>query len=158
MVMSKEELIEAINSTLISNEEKAITADALRNLLTDIVENSGEGGQGGGITLFVDFYMDENENVISLLTPEQVAHNKAQIDILTKLHDEGKPFPPIVSQANQTDLQGAEASGIVSYMITIVWSATEEVMEELPKGAIFPLIEIGMFPFMINGDGTLLIM
>lgn len=156
MGMSKEELIEAINGTLISNEENAITADALRNLLTDIVENSGNGG-GGGITLFIDFYMDENENAISLLTPEQVAHNKAQIDILTKLHDEGKPFPPIVFQANQTDL-GVDTSGIVSYITTILWSATEEVMEELPKEAIFPIIEPGIVPFMINGDGTLLIM
>lgn len=120
MGMSKEELIEAINGTLISNEEKAITADALRNLLTDIVENSGS---GGGITFFYRVGQDENENFISILTPEQIAHNKEQIDILRQLHNEGKPVPPIALSTNQLD--GTSLPGdselMFSYLIAISW-------------------------------------
>lgn len=122
MGMSKEELIEAINGTLISNEEKAITADALRNLLTDIVENSGNGG-GGGITFFYRVEQDENENFISILTPEQIAHNKEQIDILRQLHNEGKPIPPIAFSTNQIDgisLPG-DSELMFSYLIVISW-------------------------------------
>lgn len=156
--MNKQELIEAIEGTLASNGNKAITADALKALLLEVVDSIGEGGQGGGITLCIDFESDGNGNITSLLTPEQVAYNKAQIDILTKLHDEGKPIPPVSFLDNQSILPGAEVSRIISDMSTILWSATEEFMEELPKEAIFPIIENSVLTFMVNGDGTLLAM
>lgn len=48
--MSKQDALDAINSTIIKNNKKGITADSLRNVLTEMVEASGEGG-GGFLTV-----------------------------------------------------------------------------------------------------------
>lgn len=153
MEMSKEELIEAINSTLISNEENAITADALRNLLTDIVENSGNGGRGG-MTFQVSIDINGDEEGL-LVTPEQIAHNKEQIDILKQLHDEGKPVPPIALEMSGT-MEGMEVSQIIMYLSNIMWNLTgTEVPEGMPEGLIFPVVQV-IGEVVINGDGTLI--
>lgn len=44
--MTKEELKEAIASTIVENNQKGITATALANLLNEIVDAAGEGGGG----------------------------------------------------------------------------------------------------------------
>lgn len=151
MGMSKEELIEAINGTLISNEENAITADALRNLLTDIVENSGG---GGGMTFQISMGTNEAGGEI-FVTPEQIAHNKEQIDILKQLHDEGKPVPPIALEMSGT-MEGMEMSQIMTQLSNIMWNLTgTEVPEGMPEGVIFPVVQV-MGDIVINGDGTLI--
>lgn len=153
MGMSKEELIEAINGTLISNEEKAITADALRNLLTDIVENSGNGGRGG-MTFQISAGINEDREEI-FVTPEQIANNKEQIDILKQLHDEGKPTPPIALETSGT-MEGIEMSQIMMSISNIMWNLTgTEVPEGMPEGLIFPVVQV-IGEIVINGDGTLI--
>ena len=46
--MNKKEIIEAINSTIVTNGQKGITAESLSLILTEIVNISGEGDSGGG--------------------------------------------------------------------------------------------------------------
>lgn len=46
--MAKQDVLDAINATIVPNGTKAINADSLRNLLTMMVENAGEGGSGEG--------------------------------------------------------------------------------------------------------------
>lgn len=48
MGMSKSELKDAINSTIIPNGQKGITAESLNNILTEMVDAAGEGGSSGG--------------------------------------------------------------------------------------------------------------
>ena len=45
--MAKQDVLDAINATIVPNGTKAINADSLRNLLTMMVENAGEGGGSG---------------------------------------------------------------------------------------------------------------
>ena len=45
--MAKQDVIDAINATIVPNGSKAINADSLRNLLIMMTENAGEGGGGG---------------------------------------------------------------------------------------------------------------
>ena len=45
--MTKQEIIEAINSTMVGNGIKGITAESLRLILTAIAENAGGGAAGG---------------------------------------------------------------------------------------------------------------
>ena len=46
--MTKAEILDAINATIVSNNVKGITADSLRNLLLLMAENSGGSGSGDG--------------------------------------------------------------------------------------------------------------
>lgn len=46
--MTKAEIIEAINNTIVPNGEKAITAESLANLLIEMANATPEGGSGGG--------------------------------------------------------------------------------------------------------------
>lgn len=46
--MAKQDVLDAINATIVPNNLKGISADSLRNILTMIVENAGEGGSGSG--------------------------------------------------------------------------------------------------------------
>lgn len=46
--MTKQDVLDAINATIVENGTKAITAQSLNNVLTMITENTGEGGSGDG--------------------------------------------------------------------------------------------------------------
>lgn len=46
--MAKQDVLDAINATIVPNNIKGITAESLRNLLTMMTENAGEGGSGDG--------------------------------------------------------------------------------------------------------------
>lgn len=46
--MAKQDVLDAINATIVENGKKGITAQSLNNILTMIVENAGEGGSGDG--------------------------------------------------------------------------------------------------------------
>ena len=46
--MAKQDVIAAINSTIVPNGSKAINADSLRNLLLLMAENMGGGGSSSG--------------------------------------------------------------------------------------------------------------
>lgn len=46
--MAKQDVLDAINATIIENGQKGITAQALNNVLTMMTENAGEGGSGDG--------------------------------------------------------------------------------------------------------------
>ena len=51
--MTKTEILEAINATIIPNDKQGITADSLNNVLTEIVNTipeSNESGSSSGIT------------------------------------------------------------------------------------------------------------
>lgn len=46
--MAKQDVLDAINATIVENNQKGITAQALNNVLTMMTENAGEGGSGDG--------------------------------------------------------------------------------------------------------------
>lgn len=46
--MTKQEMLDAINSTIVANGQKGITAESLNNILNEMVNATPEGGSGGG--------------------------------------------------------------------------------------------------------------
>lgn len=78
----KEKLIEAINATIQPNDEKAITAESLANLLIEMVEAMGTGsGSGSGQVVF--YTGTPNEDMAEFtLTPEQKAHNAEMVQVI----------------------------------------------------------------------------
>lgn len=147
----KQELIEAIKATIVPNDEKAITAESLANLLTEMVEAMGE-GSGGGISFILRAVRDEEGNPTSALTVEDIAYNKSQIEVLKQLKASGKPVPPIA--INIIDEAIDEGDAIFQYgFAMVVWGGVPE--GTLPEGIIFPIVYTE-HPFFINGDGNLL--
>ena len=78
--MTKEELKEAIASTIVENNQKGITATALANLLNEIVDAAGEGGSTGGGVLMLDLMgaegPNENNAIIRQTLMDGIANNK----------------------------------------------------------------------------------
>lgn len=81
--MTKNEIIEAINATIIPNGQKGITAESLANILLEMVNATPEGGSSSGRGQIV-FYMGmPNEDYTECtLTPEQQAHNAEMAKII----------------------------------------------------------------------------
>lgn len=71
--MNKQEIIEAINSTIMPNGQKGITAEALANILIEMANASGGGGGGGGVTVYVGD-IDQSTGVATQTEAEK-AHN-----------------------------------------------------------------------------------
>lgn len=72
--MTKEEIIEAINSTIITNGQKGITAESLSNLLIDMVSATPEGeGDSGGMLFYAGMPNDDYSEFD--LTEEERDHN-----------------------------------------------------------------------------------
>ena len=73
--MNKTELIDAIQHVIVPNGQKAITAESLANLLTEIVKAMGTG---------VVFHMGTpNEDFTEFTqTPEEMAHNAEMVQVI----------------------------------------------------------------------------
>lgn len=113
--MKKEELKEFIEGTIIPNKIKGITATMLKEVLLEVADSLGEGGEGGGGYTFwcnfdaeifnqPDFYaglVDSN-----LLTTEQLEHNKQCFDKIIEEVNNGKPMPFI-----SADIMSVSESG-----------------------------------------------
>ena len=69
--MNKQEILEAIGSTIVANGQKGITAESLANILVEMANASG--GGGGGVTVYVG--MVDAETGAVTLTDEQKALN-----------------------------------------------------------------------------------
>lgn len=79
--MNKTELIEAIQQVIVPNGQKAITAESLANLLTEIVEAMGTGSGNGQVVFYLGKLRNEGTPTLDL-TPEQMAHNAEMFNIV----------------------------------------------------------------------------
>lgn len=72
--MTKNEIIEAINATIVTNGQKGITAESLANILLEMVNATPEGGSGAGMPYVYMGSMNMENGELSQ-TAEQKAHN-----------------------------------------------------------------------------------
>lgn len=101
--MTKAEILEAINATIAPNNVKGITAEALANILTEIVNATPEGGSGAGGE-YIDMTMANPDDPTSMeLTPEAMAHNAEVYNkLLTAVN--GVQAVPMVSVSMGADM------------------------------------------------------
>lgn len=82
--MAKQDVLEAINATIVPNGAKAISAQALNNVLTMMTENAGEGGGSGdgALRVMVPELMVIGPAILDMgeLTPESWATLKSEIE------------------------------------------------------------------------------
>lgn len=158
--MTKNEIIEAINATIIPNGQKGITAESLANLLIEMVNATPEGGSSSGSGQVV-FYMGiQNEEATEFtLTQEQQAHNAEMFKIIKE-----SPITPNasidVSDTMSIGITGAgiDASGfkyiLSAYILGYIPKPLAE-MEGLPDEYIVMETNMGAFSVFPNGTITL---
>lgn len=156
--MDKTELIEAIQQVITPNNQKAITAESLANLLIEMVEAMGTGSGSGQVV----FHMGTpNEDFTQLtLTDEQKAHNAE----MAKLIKESPiPLPSsinIIALAEMEAPEGVDMSYVKynssSYM-TIYVPQESALSLEVPSEGILIQASIGLAIFFtMDGSASLL--
>lgn len=93
--MAKQDVLDAINATIVENGQKGITAQSLNNILTMMTENAGEGGGSGDGALRImvpDFMMGIDELFIDAgeFSPaiwEQIKTSAANPSVDLSLYD-----------------------------------------------------------------------
>lgn len=154
--MTKNEIIEAINATIASNGQKAITAESLANILIEMVNATPEGGSssGGSGVMYLQFGYSDDGSSDMTFTDAQKANNAAIYETFNRIADEGAAFPPLFIDGYPCVLNGFESddSGVTAKIIFLV--AFTMISGELDEN-------IGAFPLygMIMGvilypDGT----
>lgn len=94
--MTKAEIIEAINSTIVTNGQKGITAESLANLLIEMASATPEGSGGsGGLHVYVPLPA-EFAGVEIHITEEQQAHNAEVYAKCLECFNNKTPLPNIV--------------------------------------------------------------
>ena len=79
--MTKQEILEAIEATIVPNGQKGITAESLANLLVEMVNATPEGGSGASIPSFVLGAIDIETGAITP-SEEEMAHNAETFRII----------------------------------------------------------------------------
>ena len=161
--MTKAEIIEAINSTIVTNGQKGITAESLANLLIEMVNATPEGGSGGsgsGSGQVVFYIGLPNEDSTSFtLTPEQQAHNAEMFKVIKEspiaLNASIDTSDLVISQITET---GIDASGLKetlsSYLLAYVPKTLAET-EGLQDEYIDIENDMGSLRVFSNGTVTL---
>lgn len=89
--MTKTEILEAINATIIPNDKQGITADSLNNILTEIVNAMSEGsGSSGGSGYYIDMTLVNPDDQASIdLTADAMVHNAQLYATLMSVYSAG---------------------------------------------------------------------
>lgn len=145
--MANQNVIDAINATIVPNGSKAINADSLRNLLLMMAEN---GGGASAHTIVVK----SADMGTSDLTAEEKANNAAIYAICEECYNSGTPLPIIM--CDLSGLYEVMVGARVSYLTaaaSVVFTPTE--IEGLIGLVIMPA---EFDPMIISADGSLTLM
>lgn len=116
--MTKQEILEAINSTIATNGVKGITAESLANILTEIVNATPEGGSGGSGGEYLDMTFIDQETME--LADSAKAHNAELYTKLFTALTEGTPAPMVSVNGGlimyPTNIVPTESGNIDFYM------------------------------------------
>lgn len=142
--MTKNEIIEAINSTIMPNGQKGITAEALANILIEMANASG--GGGGGVTVYVGT-PDMSTGALSQ-TDEQKRHN-AEVFQLVKNSE--SPVSLFVDMSDSYAQEGIVMKGYISCTgVMYVPQETASLMGLPNEVVVFDMEG----EFMLSPDGT----
>lgn len=164
--MTKEELKEAIASTIVENNQKGITATALANLLNEIVDAAGEGG--GSNVLIFNLRLDK-ETGMPITTPsdENLQFRQTLIEGINNNKSYGVLVNVYIDMSDLLEYYGSVGkyimveSGIASYIY--INAPGETTLPGLPEGEILVLSITNVddptvtTDIIINSDGSITI-
>lgn len=111
MAMTKDELKTMLDSTIVANGQKGITAESLNNALTEMVDAAGEGGSGdGALRIYGVTEMSLNSELIDMAgeidaefgsnivaeVEEAISKNIVTYNVIKTAITEGEDIPQIV--------------------------------------------------------------
>lgn len=136
--MTKNEIIDAIQSIITPNDQKGITAESLANILIEMVNSTPSGGGNASFyTLCIGASFDGSEP----LTEVEKAHNAELYATLTSL-DTTVDYPPVFCFG--LPLFWAYYEGSLMFILSITIGMTTE---GLLSGICYQII--------LNSDGTI---
>lgn len=151
--MTKNEIIEAINATIAANGQKAITAESLANLLTEMVNATPEGsssGGGSGVTFYLGNFDEATETFTQ--SEAQKAHNAEMFNVVAN----ADVVPSIMidmSELHSMDLGGLNVKASMS-SIQVLY-ADEETATALGESSAMISITTLMGDYGVFPDGRI---
>ena len=91
--MSKENVKQAINETIVSNGKRGISAQSLSNVLNLMVDEGGVGGGSGTIMVKIGTVVDTSGNTPSILTSEEREYNRQIFETCKNAVSNGETCP-----------------------------------------------------------------
>lgn len=148
--MTKEEIIAAIAETIAPNNIKGITAESLANILTEIVNASGESGGGSG-PLIVYIGQADLETGAMSQTAEQKAHN-ADVFKAVKSAD---AMPAILAEISEM-YSGLTGAIVKASAISLMNLYVPEDLCGIPDGAVILATQMIGTEVALTSDGTVI--
>lgn len=148
--MTKEEIIAAIAETIAPNNIKGITADSLANILTEIVNASGESGGGSGSLMVYIGQLDLETGEMSQ-TAEQKAHNA---DVF-KAVKSAEAMPAILAEISEM-YSGLKGAIVKASAISLMNLYVPEDLCGIPDGAVILATQMIGTEVALISDGTVI--
>lgn len=157
--MTKAEIIEAINSTIVTNGQKGITAESLANLLIEMASATPEGGSGNGQMVIYIPATEKDDGMDIPLTPEQQSNNAKVYAHCLECHNNNTPLPLIMVDVSSiySVLMGTEASSTAVASMSIFTLGEAEAVGGSITGLAIMSPDMGA-PICILEDGSVTLM
>lgn len=149
--MTKNELIEAINSTIIPNGQKGITAESLNLILNELVNS---GGGTGGVTFYVSSIDTSTETPVVTVTEERKAHNAEMFQIVKN----AEQLPPVMIDMSDyySANMGMPARMAISSMVVGYVPAEAAELMGISNECI--ALETADMSLQVSPDGSIIMM
>lgn len=153
--MAKNEIIEAINSTIVANGQKGITAESLANLLIEMASATPEGGSGNGQMVIYMPATEETDGMDIPLTPEQQSNNAEVYAYCLECHNNNTPLPLIMLDVSSvySVLTGTEVSSTTVSSMSMFTLGEVEGVEGVITGLAIMSPDMSA-PLCISEDGS----
>ena len=136
--MTKQEILDAINSTIVTNGVKGITAESLANILTEIVNAAPEGGSGGsgaGTIRLSNYELIEQDKCVLISTNEEdAAHNAETFSKYVAAANSGYPISLLMDVTKSIGvnlMQFADTDSVVIMPQSVMYMADIDMMGAL---------------------------
>ena len=133
--MTKQEILDAINSTIATNGVKGITAESLANILTEIVNAAPEGGSGGsgaGTIRLSNYELIEQDKCMLISTNEEdAAHNAEIFSNYTASVNSGAPISLLIDVTKSIGvnlMQFADTDSVIMVPQSVMYMVDVDMM------------------------------
>ena len=152
--MTKQEILDAINATIVANGQKGITAESLANILTEIVNTAPESSGSGSGVLSLQASFDDSTGQ-SIFTEEQKANNIAIYEALEQAYTQGSSIPPVFLDGALLMQNGLTEDGGYTFRVNSIIGGyvDTDLPEDFAQMGMYTLL--GMtFSVVLTSDGT----